>query len=288
MLGGHSKGIEVFLYGQQGSLSHQSKQVRWRISFTQRCVLLTNIVQGRVLRAAHRCFRKETLENGFPLLRVRRRNVKQPVKATRPQDGEVQAVRSIGRPNNRNSVLDADAVYFHEKLSEDAILGHVRGVRRPDRHQTIDFVNEYDRRRSCFGTRKDCFDCFFAFAHVLIEQLGAFYVDEVQIGLRRDRFHEHGLAATRRAIQKDSLQRLYLQSSEQVFLRLQSYYVVKLLLQLHPPPYVVPLDIGNSKENLSHRRGDSHSLRCQEMLTFDKQGVQINVGWHEALLLCLA
>lgn len=76
-----------------------------------------------VNRRLERCFSQCSLEDGYATLQVRERNVDELIETSGTDDGGVNDVRTIGRPNDEDVFARADAVDFREDLINDTISG---------------------------------------------------------------------------------------------------------------------------------------------------------------------
>src|SRR5205807_352613 len=153
--------------------------------------------------------------------------------------------------------------HLGQKLA-DHPLCHV-GIARAastNRGHRIDLVKEDYAWRCLPRLAKDLSNRLLRFSYELVEQLRTLNADKVRLALVRGSLRQESLSSSRRTIQEQSLRGngVHLGEEFRIFQR-PLYSFPKLLLHTLQPANVLPFDIRNLHQNLSHRRR-FHLLQC--------------------------
>ena len=111
------------------------------------------------------------------------------VEAPRPQDGRVDEVLAVGGPDDDDVLEPLDAVELRQELGHDRRFHVGRHPAAPGAEQGVHLVEEDDDGNPLvgllLGPGEDQADLPLGLAHVLVEQLGPFDVEEVGTGVAR-------------------------------------------------------------------------------------------------------
>src|SRR4051794_12660705 len=188
---------------------------------------------------------REDVLRGF---RVRALDLDLHVEAAGPQDRRVDHVLAVGRTDHDDVLEPLDAVDLTEQLRDDGVLDVARHSRPAGTEDRVHLVEEDDDgsafTRLLTGALEHQPDVPLGLADVLVEQLGAFDVEEVGAPLALaglgdllrervgDRLGDQRLSAARRAVEQDALRWLELVLEEQVLVQERQLDGVADLLDL--------------------------------------------------------
>ena len=147
------------------------------------------------------------LEDRFASLDVRRTDIDLTVKAARTQQRVVQNVLTVGRGDDDNALVRAEAVHLNQQLVERLLTLVVSAAEAcaalaADR---VDLIDEHDRRCVLLCLLKQVAHAGCTYADIQLNEVRAGDRQEGHARLARDRTRDQGFTGARRADQQHAL-----------------------------------------------------------------------------------
>ena len=142
------------------------------------------------------------VENGLPLLEVRHVDVNLAVEASSPHEGAVEDVCPVGRSENDDPTVRAEAVHLRQELVERVlplVVGADAGVLTPGAAHGVDLIDEDNARTLLLGLFEEVPDPAGPHPDEHLHEVGTAQRKEGHLGLSGHGLGKQGLAGSRRA-----------------------------------------------------------------------------------------